>query len=96
MRICSVNVRKLRHWKAEVEAKLVNANVAMLLLEEPWLSESVEQVQIASFYVPGRLDRSEGPKAGFGSVAVYASNLFANIGLLSYPETAGRVLCIMH
>ena len=46
MRIWSVNVRKLLHRKAELEARLVNANVDMLLLQETWLVKSVENVQI--------------------------------------------------
>ena len=96
LRIWSVNVRKLVLRKAELEARLANANVDVLLLQETWLSESVEAVQIAGFYVVGRLDRSEGPKAGFGGVAVYARNSVANIGLLSYSETSERMWCTLH
>ena len=87
LRIWSVNVRKLVLRKAELEARLANANVDVLLLQETCLSESVEDVQIAGFYVVGRLDRSEGPKAGFGGVAVHVRNSVANIGLLSYSES---------
>ena len=47
LRILNVNVRKLVLRKAELEARLVNANVDILLLQETWLSESVEEVQIA-------------------------------------------------
>ena len=96
LRIWKMNARKLVLRKAELEARLANANVDVLLLQETWLSESVEAVQIAGFYVVGRLDRSEGPKAGFGGVAVYARNSVANIGLLSYSETSERMWCTLH
>ena len=96
LRIWSVNVRKLVLRKAELETRLVNANVNILLLQETWLSESIEEVQIARFYVVGRLDRSVGPKAGFGGVAVCARNSIVNIGLLSYSKTAERMWCFLH
>ena len=53
-------------------------------------------MQIARFYVVGRLDRFEGPKAGYGGVAVYVRNSVANIGLLSYSKTTLRMLCFLH
>ena len=66
VRIWSVNVCKLMRRKAELEARLRNANVDILLLQETWLSDDVEEVRVAGFYLVGRLDRSTGPKAGFG------------------------------
>ena len=38
LRMWSVNIRKLVLRKAELEARLVNANVDILLLQETWLS----------------------------------------------------------
>ena len=58
--------------------------------------EAVDEVRISGFYLVGRLDRTVGPKAGFGGVAVYAHNSVANIGLLSYSDTAERMWCILH
>ena len=82
--------------KAELEARLRNANVDILLLQESWLSDDVEEVRVAGFYLVGRLDRSTRRKAGFGGVAVYARNSISNIALLSYSDSAERMWCILH
>ena len=91
-----MNVCKLMRRKAELEARLRNANVDILLLQETKLSDDVEEVRVAGFYLVGRLDRSTGPKAGFGGVAVYARNSISNIALLSYSDSAERMWCILH
>ena len=49
VRIWSVNVRKLLRRKAELEARLRNADVHVLLLQETWLSESVEEVSLDNY-----------------------------------------------
>ena len=58
------------------------------MLQETWLCEAVEELRISGFYLVGLLNRTVGPKAGFGGVAIYARNSVANIGLLSYSDTA--------
>ena len=47
LRIWIVNIRKFVLLKAKLEARLVNANVDILLRQETSLSESVENLQIA-------------------------------------------------
>ena len=68
----SVNVCKLIWRKAEVEARLATADVDILLLQETWLCEAVEEVRISGLYLVDRLDRTTGSKSGFGGVAIYA------------------------
>ena len=87
----SVNVCKLRRRKAELEARLANADVDMLMLRETWLCEAVEEVRISGFYLVGWLDRI----ARFGGVAIYARDSVTNIGLLVYSDTAERMWCIL-
>ncbi len=96
VRIWSVNVRKLLRRKAELEARLSNANVDIIMLQETWLADDVEEVRLDGFYLVGRLDRSSGPKIGYGGVAVYAKNSLTNIALLAYSEGAERMWCILH
>ena len=94
--IWSVNTRKLLKNKAELEARLKNAGVDVLVIQETWLSDSVEAVMIAGFYLVGRRDRLLGPKRGYGGVAVFASNSMSSIALSHYSESAERMWCTLH
>ena len=96
VRIWSVNVCKLSRRKAELEARLLNANVDILLLQETWLTDSEEEVRINGFYLVGRLDRTSGPKAGFGGVAIYAHTSLSNIALQLKSQDSERIWCILH
>ena len=48
----------------------------IVFLQETWLDASVEEIMIPGYYcIPeGRLDRIEGPRAGYGGVIAYARN----------------------
>ena len=74
-----------------MEARLKNSNVDILCLQETWLAEDVEAIPISGFHIVGRLDRTSGPKRGFGGVAVYARSSLADIALFEYIEGAERM-----
>ena len=95
-RIWSVNVRKLLRRKAELEARLKNAAVDVLMLQETWLADTVEELAIEGYYLVGRLDREAGPKAGYGGVAIYAKATISCIALLEHSSGAERSWCILH
>ncbi len=96
IRIWSVNVRKLLRRKAELEARLKNAAVDVLMLQETWLADTVEELAIEGYYLVGRLDREAGPKAGYGGVAIYAKTTISCIALLEHSSGAERSWCILH
>ena len=87
IRIWSVNTRKLLRRKAELEARLLNANVDLLFLQETWLSESAKDVQIEGYTLVGRLDRLLGPKHGFGGVAIYALSTLTCVAKLEVARS---------
>ena len=66
------------------------------MLQETWLTDSVEEIVIEGYYLVGHLDRTVGPKAGYGGVAVYAKNTLSNIALLEHSDGAERSWCILH
>ena len=96
VRVWSVNCCKLLKRRAELEARLKNSNVDILCLQETWLAEDVEAIPISGFHIVGRLDRTSGPKRGFGGVAVYARSSLADIALVEYIEGAERMWCVLH
>ena len=77
-----MNCRKLLRRRAELEARLKNAGVDILLLQETLLSVDVESVTISGFSIVGRLDRMFGPKCGYGGIAIFARSSLTNIALL--------------
>ncbi len=81
LRIWSVNVRKLLRRRAELEARLRNAGVHILLLQETWLSDSVEEIALQGYELVGRLDRVLGPKKGYGGVAIFVRSDISNVAL---------------
>ena len=81
--------------RAELEARLWNAGVDILLLQETWLSTDVESVTISGFSLVGRLDRLLGPKCGFGGIAIFARSSLTNIALLEYEDGAERMWCAL-
>ena len=95
IRIWNVNCRKLLRRRAELEARLWNAGVDILLLQETWLSTDVESVTISGFSLVGRLDRLLGPKCGFGGIAIFARSSLTNIALLEYEDGAERMWCAL-
>ena len=96
VRFWSVNARKLLRRKAELEARLANAEVDLLFVQETWLSEEVEDISIAGYYLVGRLDRAMGPKRGFGGIAIFARVALTSVALLEYVDAAERMYCVLH
>ena len=96
LRIWSVNVRKLLRRRAELEARLRNAGVHILLLQETWLSDSVEEIALQGYELVGRLDRVLGPKKGYGGVAIFVRSDISNVALLEHAENAERIWAILH
>ena len=94
-RVWSVNVCKVKRRTSKLEARLANAYVDILMLQKTWLCESVDEVRTSSVYLVGWLDRTVGTKSDFGCRAIYARNSVANIGLLSYSDTAERTCYIL-
>ena len=64
-------------------------------MQETWLSEAVEDIAIAGYYLVGRLDRMMGPKKGFGGIAVFAHTAMASVALLEYVDGAERMYCVL-
>ena len=95
VRIWSINCRRLLRRRAELEARLWNAGVDILVLQETWLSTDVESVTISGFSLVGRLDRLLGPKCGFGGIAIFARSSLTNIALLEYEDGAERMWCAL-
>ena len=79
-----------------LEARLLNAKVDVLLLQETWLCDSVEDAALEGFYLVGRLGRAHGPKAGYGGVAIYAKNSFASIALIEHSSDSERTWAVLH
>ncbi len=96
IRIWSVNVRRFLKRRAELEARLMNSDVHILMLQETWLSDNVESITIPGFHLVGRLDRLLGPKRGYGGIAILARDSLTNIALLEYVGGAERMWCILH
>ena len=96
VRFWSVNARKLLRRKAELEARLANAEVDFLFVQETWLSEEVEDISIAGYYLVGRLDRAMGPKRSFGGIAIFARVALTSVALLEYVDAAERMYCVLH
>ena len=96
IRMWSVNARKLLRRRAELEARLHNANVDLLCVQETWLSDSIEYIVISGYYLVGRLDRILGPKKGFGGIAIFAKNSFTSVSLGEYSICSERMWCNLH
>ena len=96
VRIWSVNVRKLLRRKAELEARLRNADVHVLLLQETWLSESVEEVSLDNYVLVSRMDRLLGPKRGYGGVAIYVRSDVSSLVALEQSDSAERSWALLH
>ena len=96
IRIWSVNVRKLIRRRAELEARLRNAGVHILFLQETWLSDSVEEITLSGYELVGRLDRVLGPKRGYGGVAIFVRSDVSSVALLQHSESAERTWAILH
>jgi len=92
----SINARKLLRRKAELEARLTNSGVDILLVQETWLSEDVESVTLSGFMLAGRLDRAVGPKKGYGGIAVFVRNSLSSLAVLEYSDSAERMWCVLH
>ena len=43
----------------------------------------------------GRFDRAQGPKRGYGGIAVFARTALANIALVKYVIGAQRMWCVL-
>ena len=91
-----MNCRKLLRRRAELEARLRNSNVDIVLLQETWLSGDVESITISGYHLVGRLDRVLGPKRGFGGIAVFARAALTDIALVEYISGAERMWCVLH
>ena len=94
VRFWSINARKLLKQKAGIEARLANADVDLLFVQETWLSEAVEDIVIARYYLVERLDRATGPKHGFGGIDVFSITALTCVALLEYG--GAHVLCLAH
>ena len=57
LRFRNINSRKLLRRKSEIEARLANAEVDLLFVQDTWLTEAVEDIAIAGYYVVGRSDQ---------------------------------------
>ena len=68
----------------------------MLLLQETWLGDSVEEVALQGYVLIGRLDRVFGPKRGCGGVAIFMRSDVSNMALLEHCEQAERSWAILH
>ena len=89
-------MRKFLRRRAELEARLENSNVHILMLQETWLSDNVESISVPGFHLVGRMDRVLGPKQGYGGIAVFARDSLANIALLEYVDGVERMWCVLH
>ena len=91
-----MNARKILRRKAELEARLRNADVNLLCVQETWLSDNAEAIYIAGYYLIGRLDRLLGPKRGFGGIAIFAKNSMTSVSLGEFSASAERMWCNLH
>ena len=96
IRIWSINARKLLRRRAELEARLLNAGVDIICVQETWLSDDVESVTLSGYTLIGRLDRAMGPKKGYGGIAIFVRNSLSSIAVLEYSETSERMWCVLH
>ena len=70
----SVNIRDVVRHMAELQIRLQEHKPHILVVQETWLDESTPRVTIPGFTLVSRLDRARGPKAGYGGVALFASD----------------------
>ena len=90
-------MRRLLRNKGQLEARLRNSSVDVLLVQETWLSPiKDEEIRIQGFYEVGRVDRISGKKRGYGGVAVFARNGFTSIGIVKKSSDSERQWCILH
>ena len=73
----SVNIRDVIRHMAELQIRLQEHKPHILVIQETWLDESTPVVAIPGFTLVSRFDRASGRKAGWGGIAVFASD--ANI-----------------
>ena len=90
------DVCNLKWRKVDLEGRLANADVDILMLQATWLCEAVEEARIPDFYLVGRIDCTVGSKACFEGVAIYARKSVANIDLLLHLYIAEIMWCIFH
>lgn len=66
------------------------------MLQETWLDESVESLEIPNYTSISRKDRLAGAKQGYGGVAVYVRNCFDNLVELAKSTVVERVWLTLH
>ena len=91
-----MNARKLLRRRAEIEARLRNSAVDIVCIQETWLSDDVEAVSLGGYFMVRRLDRADGPKKGYGGVAIFAHPSLSCIALLEHLNSGERSWATLH
>ena len=74
---------------------LENEAPEILMLQETWWDDSISDVPIPGYELVCRRDRSEGPKKGYGGIAIYRKASFNAIAHLEDSKSAERSWCTL-
>ena len=65
----------------------------IVMLQETWLDDSVADIPIPGYALVCRRDRTDGPKRGYGGIAIYRKISFNSIAHLENSLMAERSWC---
>ena len=91
MNLCSI-LANLAEFK--IRLALLLPHVACV--QETWLDDSVESINVKGYRLVSRRDRIDGCKSGFGGVVTLVREDVFNVVEIFKAENAERVSCTIH
>ena len=97
LKACTINIRNIIAHKAELEARLAVLKPHIACIQETWLDDSVENVEIDGYTVVSRRDRTQTAKDGYGGVLILArEDIGNNVAELKKSLEDERTWCSVH
>ena len=92
--ILNCNIRCFLHKKNELQIIVEANDIHLIMIQESWLDQSIENVVLPNYITIGRRDRSSDPNRG--GVISFVRNDVKNIIFMNNSENAERIWMLVY